>query len=118
MITFYNLNVQVTFNTGNYSSVRIGGDFTANPEKSTSENVAAAIDEIHKAFADYKKAQEQPQEQPQDERKLVKFGDPVLQKIVNKIQLEKTPLETVSKYYTFDEKAQRVIDFAYKLNNI
>ena len=43
------INVQVTFNTGNYTSVRLGGEFTAT-EKGYEADVKEAYGEIIKAF--------------------------------------------------------------------
>ena len=43
------INVQVTFNTGNYTSVRLGGEFTAT-EKGYEADVKEAYAEIMQAF--------------------------------------------------------------------
>jgi hypothetical protein len=63
------INVQVTFNTGNYTSVRLGGEFTAT-ENGYEADVKEAYAEIIKAFEALKESNK-PQ-QPTPESKSVR----------------------------------------------
>lgn len=63
------INVQVTFNTGNYTSVRLGGEFTAT-ENGYEADVKEAYNEILSAFNALKESNK-PQ-QPTPESKSVR----------------------------------------------
>lgn len=58
------INVQVTFNTGNYTSVRLGGEFTAT-EKGYEADVKEAYAEIIKAFEALKESNKPQQLTPE-----------------------------------------------------
>ena len=58
------INVQVTFNTGNYTSVRLGGEFTAT-ENGYEADVKEAYGEIVKAFEALKESNKPQQITPE-----------------------------------------------------
>lgn len=58
------INVQVTFNTGNYTSVRLGGEFTAT-ENGYEADVKEAYAEIIKAFEALKESNKPQQITPE-----------------------------------------------------
>ncbi len=58
------INVQVTFNTGNYTSVRLGGEFTAT-ENGYEADVKEAYAEIIKAFEALKESNKPQQLTPE-----------------------------------------------------
>ena len=58
------INVQVTFNTGNYTSVRLGGEFTAT-ERGYEADVKEAYNEILSAFNALKESNKPQQLTPE-----------------------------------------------------
>ena len=64
------IQVQVTFNTGNYTSVRLGGEFTAT-DNGYEADVKEAYSEIIKAFEALKESNK-PQQQITPESKQVR----------------------------------------------
>lgn len=62
------INVQVTFNTGNYTSVRLGGEFTAT-ENGYEADVKEAYAEIIKAFEALKESNK-PQQLPPESKSV------------------------------------------------
>lgn len=59
------INVQVTFNTGNYTSVRLGGEFTAT-DNGYEADVKEAYGEIIKAFEALKESNKSQQLTPEN----------------------------------------------------
>ena len=59
------INVQVTFNTGNYTSVRLGGEFTAT-ERGYEADVKEAYNEILSAFNALKESDKPQQLTPEN----------------------------------------------------
>lgn len=119
------LELQITFNTGNYTSVKLGGEFTPDESLTTEQNLRNADAELRAAFAALYKSKAEPEQAQQTpatetpkERKHITFNDPLFQKIVNKISREKTPESVVREHYTFDERAEKVLLMAFNINNI
>lgn len=138
------INVQITKNPKQYEAVRLG--LEANLEQgetieSAIKDATAQLNDIYdKMYGNGQKApqtqkkqqingtQAKPEEpekaKEKEEPKPLKFGDPLLQQIVRRIEaaagnadkLAKLR-ENINKYFTPDEDSQKVIDLAFGLNN-
>lgn len=130
------INVQVTFNTGNYTSVRLGGEFTAT-ENGYEADVKEAYGEIIKAFEALKESNKPQTQQLTPESKSVrdmlakefdlqqdaddKFITTLHPKWASILARAKqgVTLETMKGYgYEFDAETAEKINQANKLFNI
>lgn len=113
------LTAEIVVRTGNYESLRLGCEFTPATDDITAEMVKADV-ELRAAAAaiiEERRQTAQPTQPQNDGRKLVRFKEDsaLLQKILDKVPT--TPEETVRKYYTFDEEAEKCVMLAYSLNS-
>ena len=126
------INIQLVKNLGNFESARFGGEWELNGE-SLEEAIAAALKELRAAMAgalnEGKKSAEgeeqgaktpAPEKQAKtpaevDGKQVVRFGDPICQQIVKRVQDTDTDIETVKRYYALDKEAERVIAAAIQL---
>lgn len=126
MATLKTINVQQTFNTGNYTSIRFGGDF----ELVEGEDLTTATEQAKAAIAQmYAQWQQQVQAQVQGSapkaqepsatgKPLVNYGDKVYKGIIKRIQdttKEKVTMETIEAHYQLSDTARNSIDLAIKL---
>ena len=129
-----NINVQVTFNTGNYTSVRLGGEFTAT-ENGYEADVKEAYAEIIKAFEALKESNKPQQLIPESKQvrdmlakefdlqqdaddKFITTMHPKWPSILARAKQGVT-LETMKGYgYEFDAETSEKINQANELFNI
>ena len=128
------INVQVTFNTGNYTSVRLGGEFTAT-ERGYGASVKEAYAEIIKAFEALKESNKPQQLTPESKNvrdmlakkfdlqqdvddKFITTLHPKWQSILARAKQGVT-IETMKGYgYEFDAETAEAISRETKLFNI
>lgn len=133
------INLQIVRNLGNYESVRLGGEWSIDkedPQKAfkdaQSELLAIANQLYPRAKSEPQNAKNEPAkttakqveeimppvEGPNDNRPEVRFGDPTLQQICNRIQQldGDIALGTIKKYYRLSNKAEAVVNAAISFN--
>ena len=120
------VEVSCTFNAGNYESVKLGGEWEITESETLTDAIQAATAAI-RAEWERMKAQkaETPDETkkaPQNEEKavskrLVEFGSPILQKIVDRVIADKSvTMEVITEHYELTEDSRKVIEAAITLN--
>ena len=120
------IEVSCTFNAGNYESVKLGGEWELTESETLTDAIQAATAAI-RAEWERMKAQkvETPatvEKAPQNEEKsvnkrLVEFGSPLLQKIVDRVMTDKSvTMEVITDHYELTEDARKVIQAAITLN--
>ena len=120
------IEVSCTFNAGNYESVKLGGEWEITESETLTDALQAATAEI-RAEWERMKAQkvETPattEKAPQNEEKavnkrLVEFGSPLLQKIVDRVMADKSvTMEVITSHYDLTDDARKVIQAAITLN--
>ena len=120
------IEVSCTFNAGNYESVKLGGEWEITESETLTDALQAATSAI-RAEWERMKAQkvETPaavEKAPQNEEKsankrLVEFGSPLLQKIVDRVMADKSvTMEVIANHYDLTEDARKVIEAAITLN--
>ena len=120
------IEVSCTFNAGNYESVKLGGEWEITESETLTDALQAATNAI-RAEWERMKAQkvETPattEKAPQNEEKavnkrLVEFGSPLLQKIVDRVMADKSvTMEVIASHYDLTEDARKVIEAAIRLN--
>ena len=120
------VEVSCTFNAGNYESVKLGGEWEITESETLTDAIQAATAAI-RAEWERMKAQnvETPttvEKAPQNEEKaankrLVEFGSPLLQKIVDRVMTDKSvTMEVIASHYDLTEDARKVIQAAIMLN--
>ena len=120
------VEVSCTFNAGNYESVKLGGEWEITESETLADALQAATAAI-RAEWERMKAQkaETPatvEKAPQNEEKavskrLVEFGSPLLQKILDRVMTDKSvTMEVITDHYDLTEDARKVIQAAITLN--
>lgn len=120
------IEVSCTFNAGNYESVKLGGEWEITENETLTDALQAATNAI-RAEWERMKAQkvETPattEKAPQNEEKavskrLIEFGSPILQKIVDRVMADKSvTMEVIESHYDLTEDARKVIEAAITLN--
>ena len=120
------IEVSYTFNAGNYESVKLGGEWEITESETLADALQAATSAI-RAEWERMKAQkvETPatvEKAPQNEEKagnkrLVEFGSPLLQKIVDRVMADKSvTMEVIASHYDLTDDARKVIQAAITLN--
>ena len=120
------IEVSCTFNAGNYESVKLGGEWEITESETLTDAIQAATNAI-RAEWERMKAQkvEIPaavEKAPQNEEKvinkrLVEFGSPLLQKIVDRVIADKSvTMEVIASHYDLTDDARKVIEAAIRLN--
>ena len=120
------IEVSCTFNAGNYESVKLGGEWEITESETLTDALQAAINAIRVEW-ELMKAQkvETPatvEKAPQNEEKavskrLVEFGSPLLQKIVDRVMADKSvTMEVIASHYDLTDDARKVIQAAITLN--
>ena len=119
------IEVSCTFNAGNYESVKLGGEWEVTESETLTDAIQAATSAIR---AEWERMKAQKVETPkttekatQNEEKaskrLVEFGSPLLQKIVDRVIADKTvTMEVITNHYDLTEDARKVIEAAIRLN--
>lgn len=119
------IEVSCTFNAGNYESVKLGGEW----EIESSEEIGSAMQNALNAIRGEWERMKSPkvetpatnEKAPQNEEKaakrLVEFGSPLLQKIVDRVMADKSvTMEVIVSHYDLTEDARKVIEAAIRLN--
>lgn len=120
------IEVSCTFNAGNYESVKLGGEWEITESETLTDALQAATSAI-RAEWERMKAQkvETPataEKAPQNEEKavnkrLVEFGSPLLQKIVDRVMVDKSvTMDVIASHYDLTDDARKVIEAALILN--
>ena len=120
------IEVSCTFNAGNYESVKLGGEWELTESDTLTDALQAATAAI-RAEWERMKAQkaETPattEKAPQNEEKavskrIVEFGSPLLQKIVDRVMADKSvTMEVIASHYDLTDDARKVIQAAITLN--
>ena len=120
------IEVSCTFNAGNYESVKLGGEWEITESETLTDAIQAATNAIR---AEWERMKAQKVETPattekatQNEEKavnkrLIEFGSPILQKIVDRVMADKSvTMEVIASHYELTEDARKVIEAAIRLN--
>lgn len=120
------IEVSCTFNAGNYESVKLGGEWEITESETLTDEIQAATAAIR---AEWERIKAQKVEiptavekAPQNEEKsvnkrMVEFGSPILQKIVDRVMADKSvTMEVIASHYDLTEDARKVIQAAITLN--
>ena len=120
------IEVSCTFNAGNYESVKLGGEWEITESETLTDALKAATNAIR---AEWERMKTQKVETPvttekatQNEEKavnkrLVEFGSPILQKIVDRVMADKSvTMEVIASHYDLTDDARKVIQAAITLN--
>ena len=120
------IEVSCTFNAGNYESVKLGGEWEITESETMTDAIQAATSAIR---AEWERLKAQKVETPataekaaQNEEKavnkrLVEFGSPLLQKIVDRVIADKSvTMEVIASHYDLTDDARKVIEAAITLN--
>lgn len=120
------VEVSCTFNAGNYESVKLGGEWEITESETMTDALQAATSAIR---AEWERMRAQKVETPaavekatQNEEKaankrLVEFGSPLLQKIVDRVMADKSvTMEVITDHYDLTDDARKVIQAAITLN--
>lgn len=119
------IEVSCTFNAGNYESVKLGGEWEIESSEEIGGAMQNAMNAIRGEWERMKAAKVEstaPQEKtPQNEEKaakrLVEFGSPLLQKIVDRVMTDKSvTMEVITDHYDLTDDARKVIEAALRLN--
>lgn len=126
------VEVSCTFNAGNYESVKLGGEWEITESETLTDAIQAATAAIRAEWERMKAPKvETPatvEKAPQNEEKtakaisrgdkrLVEFGSPLLQKIVDRVMTDKSvTMEVIASHYDLTEDARKVIEAAIRLN--
>ena len=120
------IEVSCTFNAGNYESVKLGGEWEITESETLTDALQAATNAIRAEWERMKvQKAETPatvEKAPQNEEKsvnkrLVEFGSPLLQKIVDRVMTDKSvTMEVIASHYDLTDDARKVIQAAITLN--
>ena len=120
------VEVSCTFNAGNYESVKLGGEWEITESETLTDAIQAATNAIRSEWERMKAQKaETPataEKAPQNEEKavskrLVEFGSPLLQKIVDRVMTDKSvTMDVITDHYDLTEDARKVIQAAITLN--
>ena len=119
------IEVSCTFNAGNYESVKLGGEWEITESETLTDALQAATSAIRAEWermkapkaetpATVEKAQ---QNEGKAAKRIVEFGSPLLQKIVDRVMTDKSvTMEVITDHYELTEDARKVIEAAITLN--
>ena len=120
------IEVSCTFNAGNYESVKLGGEWEITESETLTDAIQAATNAIRAEWERMKAQKVEThatfEKAPQNEEKasskrLVEFGSPLLQKIVDRVMADKSvTMDVITSHYELTEDARKVIEAAITLN--
>lgn len=120
------IEVSCTFNAGNYESVKLGGEWEIESTEEIGSAMQNALNVIRAEWERIKAAKvestTQQEKTPQNEEKsiskrMVEFGSPLLQKIVDRVMTDKSvTMEVIESHYDLTDDARKVIQAAITLN--
>ena len=120
------IEVSCTFNAGNYESVKLGGEWEITESETLTDALQSATNAIRAEWGRMKapkvetpaateKAQQN--EEKSVSKRLVEFGSPLLQKIVDRVMTDKSvTMDVIASHYDLTDDARKVIEAAIKLN--
>ena len=120
------IEVSCTFNAGNYESVKLGGEWEITESETLTDALQAATNAIRAEWERMKAPKVETtattEKAPQNKKKaaskrIVEFGSPLLQKIVDRVMSDKSvTMEVIESHYDLTEDARKVIQAAITLN--
>ena len=119
------IEVSCTFNAGNYESVKLGGEWEITESETLTDSIQAATSAIRAEWERMKAqkvettatVEKAPQNEGKAAKRLVEFGSPLLQKIVDRVIADKSvTMEVIASHYDLTEDARKVIEAAITLN--
>lgn len=119
------IEVSCTFNAGNYESVKLGGEWEITESETLTYALQAATSAIRSEWELMKAqkvetpatAEKAPQNEEKAAKRLVEFGSPLLQKIVDRVMTDKSvTMDVIASHYDMTEDARKVIEAAIRLN--
>ena len=119
------IEVSCTFNAGNYESVKLGGEWEITESETLTDSMQAATNAIRAEWERMKAqkvetpatTEKAPQNEEKKAKRLVEFGSPLLQKIVDRAMTDKSvTMEVITDHYDLTEDARKVIKAAITLN--
>ena len=120
------IEVSCTFNAGNYESVKLGGEWEITESETLADALQAATSAIRSEWERIKaqkvETHTETEKAPQNEEKavnkrIVEFGSPLLQKIVDRVMADKSvTMEVIASHYDLTDDARKVIQAAITLN--
>ena len=119
------IEVSCTFNAGNYESVKLGGEWEITESETLADALQAATRAIRAEWERMKApkaetpatVEKAPQNEEKAAKRIVEFGSPLLQKIVDRVMTDKSvTMEVITDHYELTEDARKVIQAAITLN--
>ena len=119
------IEVSCTFNAGNYESVKLGGEWEITESETLADALQAATSAIRSEWERMKApkaetpatVEKSTQNEEKSEKRLVEFGSPLLQKIVDRVIADKSvTMDVITDHYDLTEDARKVIQAAITLN--
>ena len=119
------VEVSCTFNAGNYESVKLGGEWEITESETLTDAIQSATAAIRAEWERMKAPKAEmptpfwkaPQNEEKEAKRLVEFGSPLLQKIVDRVTTDKSvTMEVIASHYDLTEDARKVIEAAITLN--
>lgn len=119
------IEVSCTFNAGNYESVKLGGEWEITESETLTDALQAATSAIRDEWERIKAqkvethaaVEKSPQNEEKSQKRLVEFGSPLLQKIVDRVMADKSvTMDVIASHYDMTEDARKVIEAAIRLN--
>ena len=119
------VEVSCTFNAGNYESVKLGGEWELTESETMTDALQAATSAIRAEWERMKApkaeipatVEKAPQIEEKAQKRIVEFGSPLLQKIVDRVMTDKSvTMEVITDHYDLTEDARKVIEAAITLN--
>ena len=119
------VEVSCTFNAGNYESVKLGGEWEITESETLTDAIQAATSAIRAEWERMKAqngetpstAEKAPQNEEKTAKRLVEFGSPLLQKIVDRVMVDKSvTMDVIASHYDLTDDARKVIEAAIRLN--
>ena len=119
------IEVSCTFNAGNYESVKLGGEWELTESETMTDSIQAATAAIRAEWERIKApkaetpatVEKAPQNEEKSAKRLVEFGSPLLQKIVDRVMADKSvTMKVITDHYELTEDARKVIEAAITLN--
>ena len=119
------IEVSCTFNAGNYESVKLGGEWEITESETLTDALQAATNAIRAEWERIKAqkaetpatAEKAQQNEEKAQKRLIEFGSPLLQKIVDRVMADKSvTMDVIARHYDLTEDARKVIQSAITLN--
>ena len=119
------IEVSCTFNAGNYESVKLGGEWELTESETLNDAIQAATNAIRAEWERMKApkvetpatTEKVPQTEEKAQKRLIEFGSPLLQKIVDRVMADKSvTMDVIASHYDLTDDARKVIEAAIRLN--